>query len=97
MISRPDKENRLERNVEAVKPPPASRRTPARTFLGTTLAVFFTITGTGTAFLATCAATVISTDTRNRDVGIALGSIAAMLAAAGLLKLFWNEPPSAPK
>lgn len=75
-------------------PKQSASPTSARTMLGTTLAVFFTITGIGAAFQATCIATTAGTS--NFVAGMAVGIVAALIATGVLLNLFWGKPPSPP-
>lgn len=68
---------------------PAPPRIPAaRTMLGTTLAIFFTITATGAAFQTTCLATTVGTS--SLPAGVAVGLIAALIAGCGMVRILWK-------
>lgn len=75
-------------------PWPARPATRARSALGAALAIFFTITGIGAAFQATCVVTTIATE--NLFAGVFLGFLATLAACVGLMRLFWSEPPDLP-
>ena len=66
-------------------PPP--RIPTARTMLGTTLAIFFTITAAGAAFQATCFATTVGAN--SLPAGVAVGLIAALVTAGVMVRILW--------
>jgi hypothetical protein len=94
IMTTPADESPSKKPTEGEKPWRVSPPTRARTVLGTTLAIFFTITGIGAAFQATCIATTIGAE--SLGAGMFVGVIAAVIAAGALLKLFWGKPPSPP-
>ena len=69
------------------EPAPPPRIPVARTMLGTTLAIFFTIAATGAAFQATCFVTTVGSN--SLPAGVAVGLIAALVTAGVMVRILW--------
>jgi hypothetical protein len=76
-----------EADAVETEPTPPPKLPVARTVLGTTLAIFFTITGTGAAFQATCFATTVGAS--SLPAGVAVGLIAALITAGVMIRILW--------